>query len=109
MKRIIILTIVMVFALSSFALATTGTIAGTAPNLGNFTTSTNVTLAYNAGDSSFAAAAKHLNGNRCYGVASNSAGTYYNDSAVAVGTAIGTGQASASDSSAFTGSGWSSM
>lgn len=66
--------------------------------------SQNVTLCANVVAQSYAAQAKHLNGNRTYGAASNSTRLYWQSSST--GTAISS-DPSASDSSAF--SGWNTL
>jgi len=118
MKRIMIISLIMLFALTAAAFAagtnvSTGiAITGTSGVI--FQSSTKVTViadsdgtASTADGSRFAVVSKHLQGNRSFGTAFDSTAILYNDTVVAVGTAIGTGDVPGDSIGAF--SGWSSL
>jgi len=111
MKRIIILTIIMVMAAAPLAFGagvTNGTLS-TSSTLG-FNASKLVAIAFNIDTvgpgATFAAGAKHTSGSRAFGIASNTSQIYYKE--IAPATSIASGDVNNVDSSAFT-SGWSQL
>lgn len=104
MKKIIMITVVLVFALSAMAFAGGSDVSTYANPL--FHSSSHVKVFAFASTSAFAAQSKHQNGTRTYGTASDSTNIAYNETTLA-GKDIEDGP-SASDSSAFA-SGWSSL
>jgi len=118
MKRIMIISLIMLFALTGAAFAA-GTDVSTGIAIQNtsgvtFQASTKVSViadsdgtANTADGSRFAAVSKHLQGNRSFGTAYNSTAILYHDTLVAVGTAIATGDVPGDSIGAF--SGWSSL
>jgi hypothetical protein len=109
MKRIIALTSLMLliasaaFAANPANITAGGAITGDSKSLGKL--STNVSLSVKYGDTAFAAATKHLSGNRAFGTSSTDTRIYFKE--VAAGTALGV-TISNSDSTDFQ-SGWSSL
>ncbi|HJV65233.1 MAG TPA: hypothetical protein VJ550_05845 [Geomonas sp.] len=70
-------------------------------------TSTGVALAGNTASNGYALATQHKSGNRAFGTAYDSTSVYYKD-VTAVGTAVKQ-TISTTDSTEFTGAGWTSM
>jgi len=105
MKKVIILSIILIFGFSTMALAAAtfdkdGNSSATGV-LGNFKTSNNVEVHVASSAQSYAATSGHLNGDRAFGTASDDPKIYYQSKDK--GTAVS--DPGGSDSSIFS-SGW---